>query len=93
MNVGGYQIIDLKNFPFDTIKNNSVVIEGIYDKIESTLKPILLTGMVVDDIEVRNQFVTPRVSGSEYGLFVSGNAEGFQGFTINSNDVVTMIII
>lgn len=92
MNVGGYQIIDLKNFPFDSSKGNSVVIDGIYEKIEGTLKPILLTGIVINDMEVRNLFVFPSYTGSSYGIFFGSMIDNVQGFEISSSDVVTMIM-
>ena len=68
MTKGGYQILDLKNFVFKGQTGggfNSVNIQGIYDKIKDTNKPILVTGFVWGDlegtvtIEVRDFFTTP----------------------------------
>lgn len=54
--MGGYQIIDFKNVNFPEI-SAPIKFEGVYDKIEGTRKPIMITNFVFDTWEIRNQFV------------------------------------
>ena len=64
MGFGGYQIIDLES------KNHSnsvgMMHKGIYDKIEGTRKPIMLTNVVIDNTEYHNMFVTFNIIGDAY---------------------------
>lgn len=89
MNVGGYQIIDFKNHNFQ--EGMGFVIDGIYDKIESTRKPILVTGLILDEYEYRNKFVDIEVNGSnfelDYNLGISGK---HIRITVQDTDVVTV---
>ena len=89
MNVGGYQIIDFNGYDF-TSANHSVVIDGIYEKIEGTMKPILLTGVVLDGVEQRNAFVNLEVYEGTYRIMSSYYSGGYiVNITISDNDVVT----
>ena len=64
MNVGGYQIIDFNNFPFIGDNTDSLTIDGIYDKIVGTKKPILITGLCVSNTKAQNFYCYPLVDGS-----------------------------
>lgn len=83
MLTGGYQIIDLDNVNHTT--GVGILHEGIYDKIEGTRKAILLSGLVVDDIEYRDIFVEVRVNESNFVMTVYGKT-----ITITDTDVVTV---
>lgn len=83
MKTGGYQIIDLKGVNHTT--GVGMVHEGIYDDIESTRKVILLSGLVVDDIEYRDVFVEVNVDESNFVISVYGKT-----ITITDTDVVTV---
>lgn len=99
MKIGGYQIIDFKNKPLQF--GVGMVYDGIYDLIEGTRKPILLSGLTVkvdieeDDtsvvLESHDLFSFPTLDGSNYVFMVE-----FQGttasLTVNSNDVVTLAV-
>lgn len=84
---GGYTIIDLKNKNFkDSV---GMVIDGIYDRIESTRKPIRLCNVVIDDKELRDvDVVFLGVSGSTYtATMIIGTTD--YSLTISDLDVVT----
>ena len=49
---GGYLIIDLNNKNFTN--GVGVVVDGIYERIESTRKPVRFSNFVLEDIEVRD---------------------------------------
>ena len=53
---GGYQIIDLKGA--NLVEGTPVKVDGIYDKIEGTTKPLLFTGVVIDGKEYRDVYPT-----------------------------------
>lgn len=62
---GGYVIIDLKNRPFTTAVG--VVVDGIYDRLEATRKPVRLSNVVIDSVELRDIDVSNiGVSGSSF---------------------------
>lgn len=82
MNKGGYQIINLLNMNF--VNTVSMVVDGVYDKIEGSLKPILLSGITIDDVEYHDLFVNPIVVGSSYVISAYGYI-----IEISDIDVVT----
>lgn len=55
MNKGGYQIVDLggKSFTLGT----GIVVDGAYDKIKGTRKPIYVSGIVIADFDYHDTFV------------------------------------
>lgn len=88
---GGYQIIDFEN------KNHNfgvgVVHEGIYDKIEGTRKTCLLSGVVVNNFEFRDVFVSPSIVGGSYVFPIVGYTDGNINYfiiTVEDTDVVTV---
>lgn len=83
MNKGGYQIINLLNMNF--VNTVSMVVDGIYDKIEGSIKPILLSGITIDDVEYHDLFVNPIVIGSSYVISAYGYI-----IEISDIDVVTV---
>ena len=83
MKIGGYQIIDLKGKNLTT--DVGMVYEGIYDLIESTRKPILLSGIQVDDTEYQDVFTSVTINGSAFELKAYNKI-----FTIEDTDVVTV---
>lgn len=57
MNKGGYQILDLNGIEF--VDSEEYVIDGIFNKISETRKPILVTNFVLDGpnkIKMRDVF-------------------------------------
>lgn len=89
MILGGYQIINLNDHPHTT--GVGVTHEGIYDKIEGTRKPILLSGIVVNDVEYHDTYIFPTVNGTNYVAVVGRNPTTNEEIVINvqDNDVVT----
>lgn len=83
MKVGGYRIIDLKGTNFTV--GTGVVIDGIYDKIESTRKPLYVSGVVVAGVEYHDTWVDFTVDGSNY----KGTIYGYT-IVVQNNDVVTL---
>ena len=92
MTKGGYQIINLNNHPHTS--GVGAVHEGIYDKIEATSKPILLSGIVVNAVEYHDTYIFPCVNGSNYVAVVGVNPTTNEEIVINiqDNDVVTFTI-
>jgi hypothetical protein len=84
MNNGGYKIID-----FNSVDRNngvSMVYEGIYNDIESTRKAILVSGLVIDGNEFRDEIVKITYNGTNVYLI----GENFV-IEITDNDIVTCV--
>lgn len=92
MTKGGYQIINLGNHPHTA--GVGVVHEGVYDKIEGTKKPILLSGIAVNDTEYHDTYIFPCVNGTNYVAVVGRNPTTNEEIHINiqDNDVVTFTV-
>ena len=86
---GGYQIIDLGDK--EHTSGVGMTHDGIYDKIEGTRKAILLSGIVIDDVEYHDTFINPVVNGTKYVAVVNVNPSKNEEYVINiqDNDVVT----
>lgn len=80
---GGYQIIDLKNKALTS--GVGVVYDGIYDKVEGTRKPILVSGLNVGGTEYHDSFVDFTVSGTTFTGTIYGKT-----ITIADTDTVTV---
>ena len=93
MKKGGYQIIDLENRDFrDGIGQQ---FEGIYELIEGTRKPILLSGFSFGGKEFHDTFVNPIVSGSSYYINYryyepEDDMTIYLNIRIQDNDVITV---
>lgn len=89
---GGYQIINLNDHAHTS--GVGAIHDGIYDKIEATRKPILLSGITVDAIEYHDTFIFPCVNGTNYVAVVGINPTTNQEIIINiqDNDVVTFTV-
>lgn len=74
---GGYKIIDLKGFD---VTSAAMMIEGIYESIESNYgKPLLISGIVIDGIEKDDVFVQATLNGTTYVF-------NLYGYTIQVQD-------
>ena len=80
---GGYQIIDLEN-KYLTI-NVGMVYEGVYEQIENTTKPILISGLAIEDTAYSDLYSYPKVDGSDYVFIIDDNIK----LRINDLNVVT----
>lgn len=89
---GGYQIINLDSH--NHTSGVGAIHEGIYDRIESTSKPILLSGIVVNSVEYHDTYIFPCVNGTNYVAVVGENPTTNERIIINiqDNDVVTFNI-
>ena len=82
---GGYKIIDFKDNPLTT-GGEATTIAGIYDSIEGSYrKPILLSGLTIDNIERNDVYATPTVSGTNFVFTAYGKT-----ITITEADAVTV---
>lgn len=79
---GGYKIINLKDIEITT--NEPVHIDGIYEAIESTNKAILLSGAVVDKIELDDFYIL--FESSANASFVG--VEGDNQITVKDDDTL-----
>ena len=89
---GGYQIINLNNH--NHTSGVGAIHEGIYDKIEGTKKPILLSGITIDAVEYHDTFIFPCVNGTNFVAVVGRNPTLNKEYHINiqDNDVVTFTV-
>lgn len=61
---GGYKIIDLKGID---VTQSTMMIEGIYESIESNYgKPLLISGIVIEGVEKDDVFVQATLNGTAY---------------------------
>lgn len=68
---GGYQIIDLYNKNHGL--NQTSYYDGIYEKIEGTKKPILLSGISIEGVEYHDTFIFPCVQAGNFVAVVGTN--------------------
>lgn len=80
---GGYQIINLDGVDLRT--DIGMQYEGLYEKIEGTRKPIIISGISIDGTEYHDAYVTPKVIGGSYEFDVYG-----YHFRVQDNDVVSV---
>ena len=92
MSVGGYQIIDFKNFPFIGDNTDVYTIDGIYEKILGTKKPILITGLNVSNTKAQSFYSYPLVDG---GITITTPKINHHAYTItiNSDDTIKVMYI
>ena len=83
MTHGGYQIIDLKNINLKV--GTGTTIDGVYNKIKSTRKAILISGLNVGGTEYHDTFVELTVNGTNYTGTIYGKT-----ITISNADLVTI---
>lgn len=84
--IGGYQVIDLQNK--NLTSGVGMQYEGLYELIEGTRKPILVSGVQLDGFEYHDAFVQVTPNGSQYEFDLYGYL-----FTINDNDVVEATLL
>lgn len=87
MTKGGYQIIDFSGIKFT--RDKTVTVKNVHEKIESTRKAILISGLEVDGVEYRDTFVnfnneSGNYVGSMYDVTINIGTDG------NGNDPVTI---
>ena len=80
---GGYKIIDLGYTNFTTSK--SVTVPGIYEKINSARKAIMLEHFSIGGTDCRPCFPEITVSGTSFKFDAYGKT-----FTVANNDSVTV---
>ena len=80
---GGYKIIDLGYTNFTTTK--SVPVPGIYERIKSARKAVLLEHFSIGGTDCRPCFPEITVSGTSFTFGVYGKT-----FTVTNNDSVTV---
>lgn len=85
--LGGYHIIDLDRKPIDDI--NGLTVPGIYEDIEGTDKPILVTGINNDGTEMKPRFVAFDVSGTDFVGYLNPTTT----ITIDDDDLVTIATV
>lgn len=84
MREGGYQIIDLNEFNFT--RNAALVLEGVYEAVEGTQKPIFISGLVFNGLEIPDAFVQRDTSGTDFIL----TGIPYLVICISQDDVVTI---
>lgn len=76
---GGYKIINLEGYSFTS--NVGITVDGIFEQIESNNKPILVSGLEIDGVEVKDFFTLFNVSSSN---FVGNSVLNFSGTTLTA---------
>ena len=89
---GGYQIINLENR--DLRNNIGMQYEGIYELIEGTRKPILISGLRVMGVEYHDMFAFPFVMGTAFimHILLDASNQSFIEIKVEDTDVVTVNI-
>lgn len=82
---GGYQIIDLKGTNFIT-EITSYPIRGIYDLIEGTTKPLLISNFKLNSVDKHDFFAEAVVVGDTFE--VKTNITGITKIIIKHNDTI-----
>lgn len=85
---GGYQIIDFKGVNFKPDSSNTI--EGIYDLISGTDKPIMITNFVVGGAKQHDFFAQVRLEGTVFKI--STSITNAKTINISNNDSVTTAI-
>lgn len=92
MTKGGYQILDLSGIDFRI--GISQYVRGAYEKLESTRKAILVSGLTVGDVEYRDMFLDFFVSNgnfvTKFGSEVIPNITITIGSSVDGNDPITI---
>ena len=88
---GGYKIIDLKNKELTV--DVGMVYEGIYESIESTNKPILLSGLNIGGKEYPDFWAFPEIYESNYYFILTSSSGDTTKITIEDTDVVTVELL
>lgn len=81
--VGGYQILNLGNYPF--VENSRVVIPGVFKTLTSNNKIILLQGFSFKGKEYHSEFVDPTVTSDKITISIGSNLPDIK---ITSDDMV-----
>lgn len=79
---GGYKILDIGGYPLTD--KTAKTIPGLYERMESTNKALLLSGLVVDDVEYDDCFVQATAGESKYTFTAYGIS-----FELTSADALT----
>lgn len=90
MKIGGYQIIDLENRQFTLGVGQQY--KGLYEKIEGTRKPTLLSGINFMGSEIHDIFVTFLADGSNFVAHIPNVSGSTVVVTISDLDVVTVSV-
>lgn len=89
MKIGGYQIIDLENRQFTLDVGQQF--KGLYEKIEGTRKPILLSGINFAGQELHDTFILFTPMGSNF-VGIIPNGDMYMVVTVSDLDVVTVSV-
>lgn len=68
----GYKVIDLKGTNILESTETKATVDGIYEAIEETFKPILLAGICIDGEEHAPAFIQPKASESTFVFTLYG---------------------
>lgn len=85
---GGYKIINLENKELKL--NVGMVYDGIYDEIEGSRKPLLISGLNIDGDEYHDFYSTPIVSNGSFIIGVMGTKGLTHQIEVADTDVVTI---
>lgn len=82
--MGGYKIINFHNTAITT--GTPVTISGVYEALENNYrKAIMLSGIVIDNVEYADAYITPVVSDTSFTFSVYGKT-----FTVTNEDSITV---
>lgn len=86
---GGYKLIDLKDSKL-TVSGDGVTVKGIYNSIKNSYnKPLILTGINIDDVEKNDIFINFAYVSGNYVANISATEK----ITITNADLVTVASI
>lgn len=80
---GGYKVVDFENINISS--TDGATVPGIYSSIEETDKVIMISGVVIDNVDQKSAYVIPVVNGDSFTFSSYGKA-----FTVTNEDKVTI---
>lgn len=83
MNKGGYQIVDLGGESFTL--GESRMVDGAYDKIKGTRKPIYVSGIVIAGVEYHDTYVDFTANQTNFEGTIYGKK-----IVVRNNDAVVI---
>lgn len=87
--MSGVKYIDLENNNFLSASGTTVTIKGVYNRIKSTRKRIVLTNFSIDGIKLHDIDSPVSSDGSDYHIVFYTRA-GKITLTFTSNDEITL---
>lgn len=95
---GAYVIIDLSGYNITSTGSYKITVPGVYDRLESTTKPVLISGLTIAGKVYRDAFAECQISGSNIAVYLdhiawAGPAGAVTNvtLTVKSDDSISIV--